>query len=435
MARVLISGASVAGPVLAFWLRRAGVDVTVVEKAPTVRGGGYPIDLRGVAVDVVERMGLLERVEAARTGTRALTFVTERGREIASLGTATLLGEQSIRAVELPRGDLTRVLWEATRDDVEYVFDDRITALDDRGDGVHVTFRRGEPRVFDLVVGADGLHSGVRALTFGPEAPFRRDLDACYAAFSVPNVYGLEREAVMMNLPGRSATLYAVRDQPVTALLSFSGPIPTLDHRDTEGQRRLVAHVFGGVGWWVPEMLVRMRDAEDFYFDTVSQNPHGVVDPRPGRARRGRGVRALVPVRAGDEHRDGRRLRARRRDRGPPRRPPRRVGGLRGPDAGVRDAEPGPGHVRRLHHLARHRAPAPLPQRPAAVPAAVGAPRRAVPGWSHRPGRHCADAARRAAGHRPGLSRPPRAPDRPGAGAALRSPTGHGSGRSARASR
>lgn len=271
MTTVLISGASIAGPVLAFWLRRAGVDVTVVEKAPTVRGGGYPIDLRGVAVDVVERMGLLEQVEAARTGTRALTFVTERGRTIASLGTATLLGEQSIRAVELPRGDLTQVLWEATRDDVEYVFDDRITALEDRDDGVHVTFRRGTPRRFDLVVGADGLHSGVRALTFGPEAPFRRDLDACYAAFSVPNVYGLDREAVMMNLPGRSATLYAVRDQPVTALLSFSGPIPTLDHRDTEGQRRLVAHVYGGVGWWVPEMLVRMGIAEDFYFDTVSQ--------------------------------------------------------------------------------------------------------------------------------------------------------------------
>jgi 2-polyprenyl-6-methoxyphenol hydroxylase-like FAD-dependent oxidoreductase len=121
------------------------------------------------------------------------------------------------------------------------------------------------------VIGADGLHSGVRALTFGPETPFRRDLDACYAAFSVPEVFGLEREAVMMNLPGRSATLYAVRDQPVTALLSFSGPTPTLDHRDTEGQRRLVEHVFGGVGWWVPELLVRMRTAEDFYFDTVSQ--------------------------------------------------------------------------------------------------------------------------------------------------------------------
>jgi 2-polyprenyl-6-methoxyphenol hydroxylase-like FAD-dependent oxidoreductase len=272
MTSVLISGASVAGPVLAFWLRRAGVEVTVVEKAGAVRGGGYPIDLRGVAVDVVERMGLLEPIEAARTGTRALTFVTERGRTVASLDPATLLGEQDVRAVELPRGDLTAVLWEATRDDVDYVFDDRITALDDRPDGVHVDFRRGAPRVFDLVIGADGLHSGVRSLAFGPEAPVRRDLDAWYAAFSVPADFcGLEREAVMMNTPGRAAVLYAVRDQPTTALLSFTGPTPTFDHHDVEGQRRLVEHAFGGTGWLVPELLVRMRAADDFYFDTVSQ--------------------------------------------------------------------------------------------------------------------------------------------------------------------
>ncbi len=272
MTSVLISGASVAGPTLAFWLRRAGIDVTVVEKAPAVRGGGYPVDLRGVAVDVVERMGLLDQVEAARTGTRRLTFVTERGRTVASLDPETLQGQQVVRAVELPRGDLTRVLWEATRQDVEYVFDDRITELDDRADGVHVTFRRGEPRVFDLVIGADGLHSGVRALAFGPEEKFRRDLDACYAAFSVPNFRGLDREALLMNVPGRAAVLYPVREQPtVTALLSFYGPTPTLDHRDAEAQRRLVEHAFGGLGWLVPEMLVRMREADDFYFDPVSQ--------------------------------------------------------------------------------------------------------------------------------------------------------------------
>lgn len=271
MTTVLISGASVAGPTLAFWLRRAGVDVTVVEQAAGVRGGGYPIDLRGVAVDVVERMGLLEQVEAARTGTRALSFVTERGRTIASLDPATVLGEHGIPAIELPRGDLAAVLWTATRDDVEYLFEDRITGLDEGVGGVHVTFRRGAPRVFDLVIGADGLHSGVRALAFGPEAPLRRDLGACYAAFSVPDGFGLDREAVMMNLPARSATLYAVRDQPVTAVLSFESPTPELDHRDTEGQRRLVEHVFGGVGWRVPELLARMRTAEDFYFDTVSQ--------------------------------------------------------------------------------------------------------------------------------------------------------------------
>ena len=272
MSSVLISGASVAGSVLAFWLRRAGAEVTVVERADAVRGGGYPIDLRGVAVDVVERMGLLEAVEAAGTGTQRLTFVSERGRTIAAPDPATLLGEHTIRAIELPRGDLTALLWQATRHDVDYVFDDEITALAEHDDGVEVTFRRRASRRFDLVIGADGLHSAVRRLAFGPEQHYRRDLDACYAAFSVPNVYGLEREAVMMNTPGRSATLYAVRDQPaVTAILSFDGPAPMTDHRDTAAQRRLVEHVFGGLAWRVPEVLEHMRTAKDFYFDTVSQ--------------------------------------------------------------------------------------------------------------------------------------------------------------------
>jgi 2-polyprenyl-6-methoxyphenol hydroxylase-like FAD-dependent oxidoreductase len=272
MTSVLISGASVAGPVLAFWLQRQGVEVTVVEKAAAVRGGGYPIDLRGAAVDVVERMGLLDAIEAARTGTRRLTFVTERGRTIASLDPGRLQGQEKVRAVELPRGDLTQVLWEATRDHVEYVFDDRITSMDEGSDGVDVTFARGGARRFDLVVGADGLHSGVRTLTFGPEADVRRDLNACYSAFTVPNVHGLDREALMMNVPGRTAVLYAVRGQPtVTAVLSFAGPAPAVDHRDTEAQQRLVEHVFGGLGWLVPEMLTQMRQADDFYFDPVAQ--------------------------------------------------------------------------------------------------------------------------------------------------------------------
>jgi 2-polyprenyl-6-methoxyphenol hydroxylase-like FAD-dependent oxidoreductase len=272
MTHVLISGASIAGPTLAFWLRQAGIDVTVVEKAPAVRGGGYPIDLRGVAVDVVERMGLLPAIEAARTGTRRATFVDERDRTVGSHAADADHETDGSRAVELPRGDLTQVLWEATRHDVEYVFGDSITALDEDADGVHVTFDHGHSRTADLVIGADGLHSGVRRLAFGPEGHFRRDLDACYAAFSVPNAYALDREVVVMNIPGRMAALYAVRDQPeVIALLSFAGPTPTLDHRDTDAQRRLVEHVFGGVGWRVPELLEYMRTAEDFYFDTVSQ--------------------------------------------------------------------------------------------------------------------------------------------------------------------
>ena len=272
MATVLISGASVAGPALAFWLHRAGHDVTVVERSTAVRDGGYPIDLRGTAVDAVARMGLLDRIEAARTGTRQITFVNGRGRRIATLDPEKLVGNPDTRAVELPRGDLTRILFEATRHDVEYVFSDSIASLEQDGNGVRVTFERSAPRAFDLVVGADGLHSNVRRLVFGAEEQFRRDLGFTYAGFSVSNTFGLDREAVMSNVPGRSATLYAVRDLPqLTALLSFAGPAPDVDRHDVIGQQALVAEAFAGMGWHVPGLLALMRGADDFYFDTVSQ--------------------------------------------------------------------------------------------------------------------------------------------------------------------
>ena len=272
MATVLISGASVAGPALAFWLHRAGHDVTVVERAIAVRDGGYPIDLRGTAVDAVERMGVLDQIAAARTGTRQITFVGGSGRRIAAFDPERLIGNPDTRAVELPRGDLTRILYEATRHDVDYVFCDSIATLDQDADGVRVTFERSARRTFDLVVGADGLHSTVRRLVFGPEAQFRRDLGFTYAGFSVPNTFGLDREAVICNIPGRAATLYAVRDLPqATALLSFAGPAPAIDRHDVAGQRQLVADAYAGMGWHVPGLLALMRGADDFYFDTVSQ--------------------------------------------------------------------------------------------------------------------------------------------------------------------
>jgi len=271
MASVVISGASVAGPALAFWLHRAGHDVTVVERSTAVRDGGYPIDLRGVAVDVVERMGLLDAVQAARTDTRQVSFVSGRGRRIGAFTSEVLDGGSWIRAVELPRGDLTRILYEATRQDVEYVFSDSLASLDEDVDGVRVTFERSAPRTVDLVVGADGLHSNVRRLAFGPEESFRRDLGLVYAGFSVPNTFGLEREAVICNDPGRAAALYAVRDLPqVIALLAFaSSEVP--GRHDVAAQQDLAAAAFADAGWHVPAVLARMREADDFYFDTVSQ--------------------------------------------------------------------------------------------------------------------------------------------------------------------
>ncbi|MEV6441492.1 FAD-dependent monooxygenase [Amycolatopsis sp. NPDC051716] len=269
---ILISGASIAGPALAFWLHRHGFDVTVVERAPSLREGGYKVDIRGVAVDVVRRMGLLEQVHAASTDMRGAAFVNKRGKQLATLDADTF-GFRHGDDTEILRGDLARILYDATRSHTEYVFGDWITGLDQRSDGVEVTFAHGAPRRFDLVVGADGLHSGVRALAFGPEEDYLRRFDAYISISTVPNSFELDRwELLHSAAPGKMVNVYSTaRAADAKAAFWFTAPPLTYDRRDVDGQKALVADRFAGLGWEIPKLLEAMREADDFYFDPVCQ--------------------------------------------------------------------------------------------------------------------------------------------------------------------
>ncbi|WP_371749647.1 FAD-dependent monooxygenase [Streptomyces sp. NBC_01283] len=271
--KVLISGASIAGPALAFWLNRHGFAVTVVEKAGALRGGGYPIDVRGTALEVVRRMGILPRLRDAHIDLRRLTFLDEDGGEVTSVKPHSVTGGVAGQDLEVRRGDLTGALYAAVRDDVEFLFDDSIATLDQTGHGVDVTFRGGGRRTFDMVIGADGLHSRTREFVFGPEEQFHRYLGYCFAGFTMRNTFGLSHELMMWNTPGRAAALYAVGDNDdVHAFLNFARPEPPFDaFRNPEAQRDLVATVFADAGWEVPGMLAALRDADDLFFDAVSQ--------------------------------------------------------------------------------------------------------------------------------------------------------------------
>lgn len=268
MNKILVSGASIAGPAVAFWLHRRGFAVTVVEKSAGLRGGGYPIDVRGTAVEVARRMGILPRLREAHTETRRVTFLDADGSTAAVVHPQAVTGGVEGHDVEVPRGELAQALHEAVRDDVEFVFDDAIDALAEHEHGVDVTFRSGVQRSFDLVLGADGMHSRTRELVFGPERQFHRYLGYCFAIFAMPNTLGLSREALIWNTPGRGAALYEVGDE-VHALLNFAHPESPAP-RDTEAQHDLVAATFADDGWEIPAMVTAMGAAEPF-FDTVSQ--------------------------------------------------------------------------------------------------------------------------------------------------------------------
>ncbi|QFU93707.1 FAD-dependent monooxygenase [Amycolatopsis sp. YIM 10] len=275
MKNVLISGASVAGPALAHWLRRHGFAPTVVERAPAPRPGGQAIDLRGAARTVVERMGLLDAVRAAHTGVRGMANVNEAGRRVVEFP-AEALGDSGgiIAELEILRGDLVGLLVGAAQDGVEYLFDDTITSLTEHADGVEVTFARSGTRTFDLVVGADGLHSNVRALAFGPEERFVTDLGYQLAIFGLDAPDSLDDWQLMLNLPaangvgGRMASLYPTPHGARGYLYFVTPPLPRTGF---SGQKQAVADAFAGAGWEVPHLLRGMWAADDFFTDRAAK--------------------------------------------------------------------------------------------------------------------------------------------------------------------
>ncbi|MFF3665987.1 FAD-dependent monooxygenase [Microtetraspora malaysiensis] len=263
---VLISGAGIGGPTAAYWLARHGFRVTVVERGGTPRSSGNPVDVRGPAVRVAERMGVLSRLRAAATGTTGLTFVDAAGRRV---GRMDMRAFQQPDEVEIPRGDLASILYEASRDHVEFLFDDSIATLDQDEHGVEVTFDRAGPRRFDLMIGADGLHSMTRRLTFGAESGFVRHMGLYVATMPLGGRSGPGRDILMHNIPGMAV---AVSSTPSGAFFLYRSPAePGFDHRDIEQHKRLLTRAYAAVSWRAPELLERVRAADDLYFDSVSQ--------------------------------------------------------------------------------------------------------------------------------------------------------------------
>ena len=272
--KVLVAGASIAGPALAHWLRRRGAGVTVVERAPELRPGGQAVDARGVTREVIRRMGLDAAVRAARTETAGAYTVDVDGKVLETYRADDDGGDGYISEIEILRGDLSRVLHDDTQDGVEYIFGDRIAGLTQDADGVDVTFAGGARRRFDLVVGADGLHSALRAMVFGPHERFVRHLGHVMAFYTVPNEFGLDRWLIdyQESGSGRSAGLRPIQDATrAMAMFSFPAAGLDVDYRDVAAQKRLLGERMAGLGWLAPRILAHLDHTPDFYLDQVAQ--------------------------------------------------------------------------------------------------------------------------------------------------------------------
>jgi 2-polyprenyl-6-methoxyphenol hydroxylase-like FAD-dependent oxidoreductase len=275
MRTVLISGASVAGLSLAYWLRQHGFVPTLVERAPALRSGGQAIDIRGTAREVITRMGLMDTIQAHHTGTHGIAMVNADGKHMARMAGEDFGDSGGIIAeIEILRSDLITILHDALGPGTEFLFDDTITGLTETADGVDVTFAKAAPRGFDLVIGADGLRSGVRRLVFGPDTEFVRDLGYYTALFNARSPIDFDGWQLMCNLPagngvgGRVAMLYPLAgSEEIRAMLSFVSPELTVDRRSPDAPKKLLAKVFAGAGWEIPSLVEQMNQSGDLYFD------------------------------------------------------------------------------------------------------------------------------------------------------------------------
>lgn len=271
--RIVINGAGIAGPCLAYWLQHSGHEVVLIEKAPQFRTGGYGVDFWGVGYTVAERMGILPQVRERGYVFRELRIVDASGRKVGGFSTDALLQSMNGRFTSLPRGDLAAAIYRTIENRVETLFGNSISAIDERATDVLVSFEHGVAREFDLVIGADGLHSTVRALAFGPERKFEKQLGYRVVAFEVEGYRPRdELVGVTYSTPGRQVGRFALRgDRTLFSLLFASDRLTGPEPSDAEGQKALLRQVFVDAGWECPQILRAMDQISDVYYDRVSQ--------------------------------------------------------------------------------------------------------------------------------------------------------------------
>jgi 2-polyprenyl-6-methoxyphenol hydroxylase-like FAD-dependent oxidoreductase len=230
------------------------------------------VDVRGIGKEVVRRMGLDAEVRAACTETTGADYVTRKGRRLLSMESDMFDGDGPIAEIEILRGDISEVLYDATRGSAEYIFGDRALSLTQDANGVDVRFESGSERRFDLVIGADGLNSGIRSLAFAASEVTRTHLDHYLSFFTVPNHLNLDRRMVLYSAPGRGAAIRSIHDnKDAMGLLSFRSPVIEHDFRDVDSQKAIMRARMTGMAWEVPFLLEQMDAATDFYFDSCAQ--------------------------------------------------------------------------------------------------------------------------------------------------------------------
>jgi 2-polyprenyl-6-methoxyphenol hydroxylase-like FAD-dependent oxidoreductase len=271
MTTVLISGAGIAGPTLAFWLKAAGFEPTLLERAPALRDGGYVIDFWGLGYDIAERMGLLTEINRNGYRVQEMRIVDDDGRRLAGFGTKAFAELTNGRYVTLRRSCLSRLLFERIEGGVERIFGDEIVAIEEQPDCVRIELKHAGERRFALLIGADGLHSVVRKLVFGPQAQFERRLGYVVAAFEARGYRPRDEDVYLIyGQPGRMIGRFTQREDRTLFLLVFAAQDASRPET-LDAQKAMLRNVYGRSGWECTRVLTELDRTDQLYFDRVSQ--------------------------------------------------------------------------------------------------------------------------------------------------------------------
>jgi 2-polyprenyl-6-methoxyphenol hydroxylase-like FAD-dependent oxidoreductase len=268
---ILVSGASFAGLATAFWMNRLGYKVTVVEIGKGLKMGGSPVDIKEGTVEIVKRMGLLERIQASSLKAKAVDFLDVEGVKIAKMPAHAGDAQNSKPEYEIERDALLYMLFEEVKSDVEFIFDDSIAHLDESADEVAVTFKSGKQRSFSLLFGCDGNHSSVRRMCFGEESAYSYFLQNYFSITIVDKLLIEENTAQMYNVPGKVVMLNAYNKKTDIIFCFYSEKEISCSSRDQDEQRGIILQQFGGEGWRTRELLEELTRCRDFYFDKMCQ--------------------------------------------------------------------------------------------------------------------------------------------------------------------
>lgn len=283
--RVLISGAGIAGPTLAYWLHQFGLKATIVERAPTLRTGGYVVDFWGVGFDVAERMGLLPDIRREGYMVREVRVVGEDGKRVAGFSVDSIVRIAKGRYISIPRGELAALIYRKIEGNVEAIFDDSIADIEHCPNCVQVRFDSGTTREFDAVIGADGLHSRVREIAFGPERQFERYLGYKVAAFEVPGYRPRDELIYLMHTEvGQQVGRFSLRGDRTMFLFIYADPSPVIPE-NRAAQKASLRERFGKSGWECPQILDALHSVNELYFDRVSQIRMGTGERSWSRGR------------------------------------------------------------------------------------------------------------------------------------------------------